>query len=432
MSNKFNPDEYIGKKYGKLTIVTYDKERSLADTKWHRHFFFCSCECNPDKILEKSIRIQQLKSGHTVSCGCRKSDIRTPSLEKSLGYFCVNNIDKDFSENRIDKEKCGDIDIFKIFANSDKTKLWIKCLDVPYHGSYETTPVRITAGYRCPYCASNKIHPKDSFGQMLIDEYGSLETIWNFEKNGDLDPFGLAKQSHTKIWLNCLGKTHHGSYETTPNRYTQHNARCPYCAGKKVHKRDSLGFLYPQSLKIWSSKNTISPFDVAPMSHKVVFWDCKIHGEYKRTIHNSNICQFGCPRCMRKEKSSRLQKLTSKHLDNFGYIITHEYDCSILPINPKTKNPLPFDNVVEDLKLVIEVHGKQHYEVVEFFHDINNGKTPEENFRYQQVKDRYKQYIAWKNGYEYLAIPYWTEQDGSYIELINNKIEEILLNKNIK
>ena len=432
MSNKFNPDEYIGKKYGKLTIVTYDKERSLADTKWHRHFFFCSCECNPDKILEKSIKIGHLKSGHNTNCGCSKSDIKTPSLEKSLGYFCVNNIDKDFAENRIDKEKCGDIDIFKIFANSDKTKLWIKCLDVLYHGSYETTPVGITTGRGCPYCASNKIHPLDSFGQLLLDEHGTLDNVWDYEKNGDLDPFNLGKQAHTEVWLFCKKKKYHDSYKVTPNNYTKNNSRCPYCAMKKVHKKDSLGSLYPQVFKIWSNKNPFSPLEVAPKSKRAVYWNCEIHGEYKRSVDKSNFCKFDCPKCVKEERESKLQKLVSEHLETFGYAITHERDCSILPINPKTNNPLPFDNVVEDIKPVIEVHGKQHYEVVEYFHKTNNGKTPEENFRYQQVKDRYKQYIAWKNGYEYLAIPYWTEQDGGYIELINNKIKEILLNKNIK
>ena len=31
--------------------------------------------------------------------------------------------------------------------------------------------------------------------------------------------------------------------------------RCPYCHSLKVHKFDSLGYLYPQVFDIWSDKN---------------------------------------------------------------------------------------------------------------------------------------------------------------------------------
>jgi len=47
----------------------------------------------------------------------------------------------------------------------------------------------------------------------------------------------------------------------------------------------------------------------------------------------------------------------------------------------------------------------------------------------QQLHDRYKKYIAYINGYQYLEIPYWTEKDESYKQLIDDKIEEILNKK---
>ena len=46
--------------------------------------------------------------------------------------------------------------------------------------------------------------------------------------------------------------------------------------------------------------------------------------------------------------------------------------------------------------------------------------------RYIQYKDDLKRNYAIEQGYHYLAIPYWTEKDQSYKQLIDNKIHEIL------
>ena len=42
-----------------------------------------------------------------------------------------------------------------------------------------------------------------------------------------------------------------------------------------------------------------------------------------------------------------------------------------------------------------------------------------------QWRDEYKKQYALSQGYHYLAIPYWTEQDESYKTLIDNKIAEL-------
>lgn len=70
--NKVIPDEYIGKVYGRLTILKYDRERSEQYKVMHpndiRHYFICQCNC-PDKTIV-SVALKDLKKGSTVSCGC--------------------------------------------------------------------------------------------------------------------------------------------------------------------------------------------------------------------------------------------------------------------------------------------------------------------------------------------------------------------------
>ena len=97
-------------------------------------------------------------------------------------------------------------------------------------------------------------------------------------------------------------------------------------------------------------------------------------------------------------------------------------------MNPKTNRPLPYDNEIVDIKLIIEVHGLQHYQLSGFAEMSAKkfGTTPEQELNYLQWKDNYKKQYAISNGYYYLEIPYWTEKDETYKILIENKINEIL------
>ena len=43
--------------------------------------------------------------------------------------------------------------------------------------------------------------------------------------------------------------------------------KCPYCASKKVHPKDSFGSLYPEKAKYWSKNNKKLPYEVTPYSN---------------------------------------------------------------------------------------------------------------------------------------------------------------------
>ena len=89
---------------------------------------------------------------------------------------------------------------------------------------------------------------------------------------------------------------------------------------------------------------------------------------------------------------------------------------------------MPFDNEIKELKLIIEVHGLQHYQDCSWYKIMAEKKncTSQDIFLQRQEYDLYKKAIAESDGYFYLEIPYWTENDESYKTLIDNKITEIL------
>lgn len=66
MSKKLVIDEYIGKQYGRLTVLSYAGKRK------NRHYFVCKCNCHNGAVKEFSISL--LKNGQTKSCGCLKSE----------------------------------------------------------------------------------------------------------------------------------------------------------------------------------------------------------------------------------------------------------------------------------------------------------------------------------------------------------------------
>jgi hypothetical protein len=119
-----------------------------------------------------------------------------------------------------------------------------------------------------------------------------------------------------------------------------------------------------------------------------------------------------------------------EYLNSLKYVILHEYNCTIKPINPKTKYPLPYDNEIKELKLIIEVNGIQHYNRDSIWIDNcakKKGILKKDYLHYQQLKDRYKRIYAKSKGYNYLEIPYWTDdKKETWKKLIDDKIFNIL------
>jgi hypothetical protein len=138
-----------------------------------------------------------------------------------------------------------------------------------------------------------------------------------------------------------------------------------------------------------------------------------------------------------KEVKYPLQEKVILHLESLNYTILHEYNCTIIPKNSKKihcNNRMPFDNEIKELNLIIEVHGEQHYIITGLtkLTSHNNNTTPEYELHMQKVRDRYKRIYAKSKGYNYLEIPYWTDdKEETWKQLINNKINEILHNNSL-
>lgn len=361
--------------------------------------------------------------------------IRSPKIRcRKCNSFAQNLIDK-FGENALDLYwdyyKNVD-DPWEISHSAKEATVWMKCINTDYHGSYEVLRTdALNTG--CPYCAKRRIHPRDSFGQFMIDKYGEKEfyKIWDWDKN-DIDPFSIAPSSgKNKVWLKCNKVGYHPSSFVSPNNIKLKDNYCSYCGNAKICKEESLGSCEPQALLYWSKANLLTPYDYGTHSNLSVFWKCptKQHGDYKRRINDAVRCEFRCPECTAQSTTSMLQNKVSQYLTNEHHFnVLHENYCNLKPRNPKTGHLLFYDNEIPNLKLIIEVHGAQHYKITGFSELVAkyNNITPEEAFNEAKARDDYKKQYALDCGYDYLEIPYYTETDDDYKKIIDEKIFHII------
>ena len=121
-----------------------------------------------------------------------------------------------------------------------------------------------------------------------------LAEEWNWEKNGELTPSDVTCGSNKKVWWMC--KYGHEWMASINNR--NRGTGCPYDAGKKVHKNNSLATLRPDLAEEWNYKKNrdLTPSDVTCGSDKKVWWKCRNGHEWEATVDKRNRGRK-CPFC---------------------------------------------------------------------------------------------------------------------------------------
>ena len=236
--------------------------------------------------------------------------------EESIAYYIEVElgIDLDIIWNW-EKNKCNPYETEK---QSNK-KIWIYCQEKDYHndfGGYEITCYNFTKGQRCGYCASRKVHLKDSFAQWGIDTFGEdfLEKYWSSKNT--VNPWKISSRSHTEIWIYCQEHDYH-NYDREGNKIGYKTrcdsfyigSRCSYCntfASNKVHWKDSLAYVLPKVARMISEvpKNKVSfedCYSIAPYSSNKRFYfkclDCGKISSKKQILSNITKHIYSCEYC---------------------------------------------------------------------------------------------------------------------------------------
>ena len=324
----------------------------------------------------------------------------------------------------------------KDLSHSSIAKILVKCdccgkekyLKYGVYYRYERNGV-----YLCNKCANLKKDIKKSFYDWCIENDKDYYLYWDYDKNNK-SPKEINYGTQDSYYFKCRRNLHESESKKINRMLFEESyaIKCEKCNSFAQYGIDNYGEDFLN--KYWDyDKNVINPFDLSFGSHEPIYLICQNrHGTYKTAPNYFSNYGDRCPQCKQEDNESFLQKKVRLYLEDLCEVdrVYHENQCTLYPINPKTGYKLPFDNdvLLKNRKhLIIEVNGGQHYSITGFHYQLaeKNGTTPEEEFAYQQWKDEYKKQYALSHGYEYLAIPYWTEKDESYKQLIDDKIAEI-------
>lgn len=88
-------ENYIGKKYGYLTVIEQAEDYIEPKSRNHKPRFLCECDCQ--KRIK--VNLKSLKSGLTTSCGCVKYSTHKPMKDNdSLVLNIVDSTHKPYGK----------------------------------------------------------------------------------------------------------------------------------------------------------------------------------------------------------------------------------------------------------------------------------------------------------------------------------------------
>jgi hypothetical protein len=130
----------------------------------------------------------------------------------------------------------------------------------------------------------------------LKDNFPTIASEWFFNLNKPHKPSEFTSSSGTLVWWKCPKNSRH-IYEMKISKRTI-GQNCPYCAGKKVLKEESVGALYPNLLKEFDKENNknVSLFNLTSGSDVKINWKCKFGHSWNAPI-SRRTGGSNCPEC---------------------------------------------------------------------------------------------------------------------------------------
>lgn len=289
-----------------------------------------------------------------------------------------------------------DIEVIETYINSC-TKIKHKCkID---NNVWYSCPSEILRGRGCPKCGRKRIiqaHIKTH------DEY--IEKIKN--NNLSVIPIGRYINSKTKIKHEC--KKCRYQWDITPSDVL-HGYGCPICAHKIIgpypEYRNSIWSSKYKELAILYGMTEEQMKTIMPKSNKKIEVKCTRCNTLKNIDINTLFSRgFSCPKC--SDGISYPNKFMYSLLDQLSVEYNPEF-------RDEWTSGYVYDIVNEDLSLIIENHGIQHYEEIKF------SNSDDTTLKDRESIDNYKMNIAKNYGIKYYII---IDCRRSELEWIKNNI----------
>jgi very-short-patch-repair endonuclease len=378
-------------------------EKSFASNRKTKYW------CETNGIIPRYVFIKSNKK-YIFNCDCgHRFDKILCDISENNGWcpYCCNPPNK-LCEN-IECKTCFE----KSFACHEKAKYWsasnktnprqefLNCnnkflFNCECGHEFEQNLNHINRGNWCPYCCypSLKLCNKDDCKQCFEKSFASHEKSKYWSNKNKYIPRQILRGSHSKFIFNCecsheftiilkdIMKPQWCGYCSSPPKLLCDKEDCKICFEKS--------FASHEMSKLWNNKiNKENPREVFKISGKKYWLTCaKCNKDFDSTLANITRNNNNCPYCVNKTE----QKL----FDNLQPIynnLQQQYKVDWCK-SDTTKKCYPFDFILEDQKIIIELDGRQHFE------QISNWDNPEK----VQERDKYKMKQANDNGYSVIRI----------------------------
>ena len=367
-----------GNKYGRLTVIERAESTSDGVATWK-----CICECGNTTVVSGC----SLRSGHTRSCGCLQRDF-------------AKNTFKDIAGQRFGR-------LTAIRPTSDRkgeSVIWeckCDCGNVIYKSISGLQFQNVKSCGCLRKEISSQIHKKDLVGKR----FGKLVVIEE-----------TSKRNKKKIIWKCLCDCGNICEASSDNLISGSTKSCGCLRKEKAVETHTDNLVGQKFGKLTVIKKTNK------RRCGCVVWLCKCDcGNFYEapSVHlkDGHIKSCGC-------LSSKGELKIQEILEQGEIPFKRQY--SFPELKSKKNKLLKFDFAIfkdDNLMCLIEFHGRQHYEVVDYF-------GGEDQFKTQQENDALKEEFCKKNDIPLLIIPH-TEYEQINIDYITNflKKENVYVNQ---
>lgn len=243
----------------------------------------------------------------------------------------------------------------------------------------------------CPYCCNPglKLCDDENCESCFNKSFASHPKSKFWSPQNELSARSVLKNSGKKFIFDC--QCNH-TFGTSPNDVSS-GYWCPYCCFPPLRLCEDINcmqcyfnsfFSHPKSL-FWSKQNELEPRFVFKNCHTPFIFVCENKHIFSCQLNNISSGNTWCPFCKYKTEA-KLHKWLDDNYLSVEYQKKYPW-C-------KKVNELPFDFVLEDMKIIIELDGEQH------FRQVAKWKSPEVT----QKTDILKMKQALKHGYSVIRI----------------------------
>jgi very-short-patch-repair endonuclease len=290
-----------------------------------------------------------------------------------------------FWSTKNEKKPCN------VALNSHK-KFWFDC---QCGHQFESSLLNINqANNWCGFCSNppKKLCDNIECKMCFQKSFASHEKSVNWSNENRLFPRQVFKSADRKKFIFNCDKC---SHKLTLNLkdITSKGHWCSYCSHQKLCDNLDCQICFENSFASvekckYLNDKTINPRKVFKSTNKKFKFECCDCSKIFETQLSDATKGVWCPYCVNKTEQILFDKLIKTHI-----LLLRQFKVDWCK-NVTTNRFLPFDFAIEELKIIIELDGKQHFE------QINNWLSPKET----RKNDLYKMTCANKNCFSVIRI----------------------------